>query len=64
MIRALIVDDEEHARNRLRRMLADFPEIDVVGEGQDGVEAIKLAQKLSPDVMLLDVNMPCRSGGG
>lgn len=57
-MRALIVDDERLARNRLRRMLAHFPGIEVVGEAADGEAALARVAELEPDVVFLDVRMP------
>jgi len=58
MIRVLVVDDHDLVRMGISRMLADSPDIEVVGEADSGDMAIKLAKQLSPDVILLDVNMP------
>jgi two-component system LytT family response regulator len=57
-MRALIVDDEVPARAKLRRMLAAFADIEVVGDVSDGIEALSLAAQLRPDVIFLDVQMP------
>jgi two-component system LytT family response regulator len=57
-IRTLIVDDEELARDRLRGLLAREPEIDVVGEAADGRSAVLLIEKIKPDLVFLDVQMP------
>lgn len=54
----IIVDDEAPARERLYRMLADLSDVHVVGQAGNGREALNLAQKLSPDIMLLDIRMP------
>jgi sigma-B regulation protein RsbU (phosphoserine phosphatase) len=62
MIRALLVDDEEPARDRLRGMLAEHDDVRVVGEAGDGEEAIKRIDELSPDLVFLDIQMPGRSG--
>ncbi len=61
-IRALLVDDEEPARLRLRRLLEGFPEVRVVDEAADGVEALEKIERLRPDLVFLDVQMPGRSG--
>ena len=61
-IRALIVDDEEPARELLRTFLADWPEVKIVGEAADGAAAIDLAKRLAPDLIFLDVQMPRVSG--
>ena len=61
-IRTLIVDDEEPARELLRTFLADWPEVDIVGEAADGAAAIDAAARLAPDLIFLDVQMPRVSG--
>lgn len=58
MIRVLVVDDHDLVRMGISRMLSDSPDIEVIGEADSGDMAIKLAKQLSPDVILLDVNMP------
>ncbi len=62
MIRALIVDDEAPARSRLRQMLAGHADIEVAGEAETGVQAMELARDLSPNLILLDIQMPGSSG--
>jgi two-component system, LytTR family, response regulator AlgR len=57
-MRVLIVDDEPPARERLRSMLTEAGEFEVVGEAGHGEQAIDLVDKLLPDVVLLDVRMP------
>jgi len=56
--RTLIVDDEELARERLRQLLADQPEIELVGECADGREAVAAIKEKSPDLVFLDIQMP------
>lgn len=61
-MRVLIVDDEAPARDRLNRLLADSEEHEVVGEAGNGEQALELAQKSAPDVVLLDIRMPGMNG--
>jgi DNA-binding NarL/FixJ family response regulator len=61
-LRVLIVDDHALFRKGLQLVLDKEPDIDVVGEGSDGLEAVERAQELMPDVILMDVRMPRRSG--
>ena len=62
MIRTLLIDDETLVRSGLRMILDAAPDIEVVGEGEDGEEAVRLADELSPDVVLLDIRMPGTDG--
>jgi two-component system LytT family response regulator len=57
-LRVLIVDDEPPARSRLRRLLASHPDVIVVGEAADGLEALAMTETLRPHALLLDVQMP------
>lgn len=59
---ALIVDDEPIACRRIRRMLRDDPQIEILGECSDGHEALKTIQKRMPDLVFLDVQMPEMDG--
>ena len=61
-IKVLIVDDHALFRRGLQMVLENEKDIDVVGEGGDGQEAIELAEKEAPDVVLMDVRMPKHSG--
>jgi two-component system LytT family response regulator len=62
MIRALLVDDEQPARERLRQLLAAHADVEVVGEAEDGVQAAERIAELAPDVAFLDIQMPGASG--
>lgn len=61
-IRTLIVDDEELARERLRSLLARDPRIEIAGEAADGKSAVSAIEKLKPDLIFLDVQMPELNG--
>jgi two-component system, LytTR family, response regulator AlgR len=61
-MRVLIADDEPPARERLRSLLAELPDIEVVGEAQNGEQALRLTVDTSPDVVLLDIRMPGMDG--
>jgi two-component system LytT family response regulator len=61
-IRTLIVDDEELARERIRQLLLDEPEIEIVGECADGREAAISIRKETPDLVFLDIQMPEMDG--
>jgi two-component system response regulator AlgR len=57
-VKVLIVDDEQPARDRLRQLLDDFGNYEVVAEAANGEQAIAMASKHTPDVVLLDIRMP------
>jgi two-component system LytT family response regulator len=61
-IRALIVDDEPYARERLRELCAQEPDVAVVGEATHGVEAIEQVEATRPNLLLLDVQMRGTNG--
>lgn len=61
-LRVLIADDEAPARRQLRRVLLALPEVELVGEAGDGLEALKLVESLQPDVLILDIQMPQMDG--
>jgi len=62
VIKVLIVDDEHLVRGGLKMILDAQPDMDVVGEAADGVQAVARAKTLRPDVILLDVRMPVMNG--
>lgn len=63
-LRALIVDDEDLARQRIRHLLQKEPDVEVVGECAHGVEAVRAIENLAPDLVFLDIQMPELDGFG
>src|ERR1700726_4828592 len=63
-INTIIVDDEKPARDELAFLLKSFPEINLIGEGKNGVEAVALIKEHVPDLVFLDVKMPGLDGFG
>ena len=61
-IQVLIVDDHALIREGIRSMLIDYPDIHVVGEARNGLEAIFLVEKYRPGIVLMDINMPKMNG--
>ena len=61
-IRVLLVDDHRMVRETIRRLLTNAQNIDVVGEADNGAEAIASIGKLSPQVVVMDINMPKMDG--
>lgn len=62
MIKTLIVDDETPARSRLRKLLSDLSDVEIIGEGRNGVEAVELIFNHRPDLVFLDIQMPGING--
>jgi two-component system LytT family response regulator len=60
--KVLIVDDERLARVELRKLLAEFPEIEIIGEASNAQEAKQKIEELDPDLIFLDIQMPGKSG--
>lgn len=63
-LRTLIVDDEAPARERLRRLLGNNNLVELIGEAEDGIKAVELIEEESPDLVLLDIQMPGLDGFG
>jgi serine phosphatase RsbU (regulator of sigma subunit) len=61
-IRALLVDDEEPARDRLRGLLDQIDDVEIVGEAQDGLDAVQQIESARPDLVFLDIEMPGLTG--
>jgi len=64
VIRALVVDDEPHGRERVTMLLAGRPDVEVVGRCADGSQAVRAIRELRPDLVFLDVQMPELDGFG
>jgi two-component system, LytTR family, response regulator len=61
-LRCLLIDDEPAARLRLQRLLSSRPQIEVIGEAEDGLQAVEQIERLCPDLVFLDVQMPGLDG--
>ena len=62
MIKVLIVDDHTNVRKGIKALLAETDDIQVIGEADNGLEAISLSRELEPDVILMDLLMPIMDG--
>ena len=62
MQKAIIIDDERLARNELKKLLQEFPEVEVIGEAANANEGIEKIESLNPDLVFLDIQMPGKSG--
>jgi DNA-binding LytR/AlgR family response regulator len=61
-LRSLLIDDELNARTRLRRLLQSENRVEIVGEAKDGFEAVAEIERLRPDLIFLDIQMPGLDG--
>ena len=61
-MRAIIIDDERLARSELKKLLADYPEIEVIAEAANAAEGIEKIESMSPDLIFLDIQMPGKTG--
>ena len=62
MQRAIIIDDERLTRNELKKLLADFPDVEIIGEAANAEEGIEKIEQLMPDLIFLDIQMPGKTG--
>jgi len=62
MPKVVIIDDERLARNELKKLLQDFPSIEITGEASNADEGIKKIDELNPDLIFLDIQMPGKTG--
>ena len=61
-MRILIVDDESPARSRLRRLISEMDDWELVAEAGNGQQALQMTSKYQPDVVLMDIRMPGMDG--
>ena len=61
-MRVLIVDDQDYIRRGLKAFLGEEPDVEICGEAWNGSEAIDMATKLRPDVVIMDISMPILDG--
>ncbi|MGO4596174.1 response regulator [Terrabacter sp. 2RAF25] len=61
-VRVVVVDDQALIRGAFRVLVDSAPDLEVVGEGENGVEAVALVRELEPDVVLMDIRMPVMDG--
>ena len=61
-MKTLIIDDERLARNELRRLLENFPKIQIIGEAANADEALPMIDELEPELLFLDIQMPGKNG--
>ena len=61
-MKVFIADDSAVVRERLKEMLSEIPEVKIIGQAEDGLQATNLITKLNPDVVILDIRMPRGNG--
>lgn len=62
MWKTIIIDDEQLARQRIKRLLAAYDEVDIIGEAENGQEGLAIIEQLQPDLIFLDIEMPILNG--
>ncbi len=62
MAKVVIIDDERLARSELKRLLQEFPDIEVIGEAANAEEGLQKIESLNPDLIFLDIQMPGKTG--
>ena len=62
MPKVVLIDDERLARSELRRLLQEFPEVEIIGEAANADEGLEKIETLNPDLVFLDIQMPGKSG--
>ena len=62
MLKVILIDDERLARSELKRMLQEFPDVEIIGEATNANEGIEKIETLNPDLIFLDIQMPGKTG--
>lgn len=62
MLKVILIDDERLARSELKRLLSDFPDVEVIAEAANANEGIEKIESLNPDLIFLDIQMPGKTG--
>lgn len=62
MWKTIIIDDEQLARQRIKRLLKEYDEVDIIGEAENGQEGLAIIEQLQPDLIFLDIEMPILNG--
>jgi len=62
MLKVILIDDERLARSELKRLLQEFPDVEVVGEAANAAEGLEKIESLNPDLVFLDIQMPGKTG--
>ena len=62
MLKVVLIDDERLARSELKRLLGEFPDVEVIGEAANAEEGIEKIETLNPDLIFLDIQMPGKTG--
>lgn len=62
MLKVILIDDERLARSELKRMLQEFPDVEVIGEATNADEGLEKVETLNPDLIFLDIQMPGKTG--
>ncbi len=62
MLKVILIDDERLARSELKRLLQEFPDVEIIGEAANAEEAIEKIETLNPDLIFLDIQMPGKTG--
>ena len=62
MLKVILIDDERLARSELKRMLDEFPDVEIIGEAANANEGIEKIEALNPDLVFLDIQMPGKTG--